>query len=534
MGLLLLGGVCVLAYVLYRFLLFPAFISPLAKVPTAHWTCSVSSLWILYKRLKAEQNTTVLAAHRKHGDVVRLGPTELSVNCVENGYKTVYSGPFDKDDYYRFFDNFGVQCMFSTPKSQPHSALRRFISQIYSKTNIHHSPVIAAQSRIILYHRFLPLLDGFATSPPPGGVDIYSLFQAFGFDTVSAFYLGMQCSTNFLQDTRMRERWRERFLARAPYAACFHELPNMVWLLRTLGVRIMPKEVEEGAVVLDDMVRQWYQRTLRFMSSNTLGRYENPEDVPLALSAILSGWRKEQESENSKIEPQKLHDPEPFILSELADNLAAGYETTGITMTYISWHLAREPELQEKIREELRTLRPALFYPQRMVDGESCEHILPDAKALDTLPLVDAVIKETLRLHGAVPGGQPRVVPKSGCQIGLYKNIPRGTRVASSAYVLHRNPAIFPQPEHWDPCRWLDDDVEGAKARDQWFWAFSSGPRTCVGKNFAFHELKTMMAAVLTNYKVHVVSDDGIEQQDGHTKGPKANAIYLGFSRVDC
>lgn len=97
----------VLAYIIYRFMVFPVFLSPLAKIPTAHWSCSISPLWILWKRLAGQQNVTVLAAHRKHGDVVRLGPTELSVNCVEDGYKTIYAGNFGKDDYYRFFDNFG-------------------------------------------------------------------------------------------------------------------------------------------------------------------------------------------------------------------------------------------------------------------------------------------------------------------------------------------------------------------------------------------------------------------------------------------
>lgn len=101
------GCAVLLIFALYQFVVYPAFLTPLARIPSAHWTCSISPYWILWKRLRHKQNGTVLAAHRIHGPIVRLGPKELSVNCVDGGYKTIYTGAFHKDDYYRFFDNFG-------------------------------------------------------------------------------------------------------------------------------------------------------------------------------------------------------------------------------------------------------------------------------------------------------------------------------------------------------------------------------------------------------------------------------------------
>lgn len=96
------------ALAIHKYILYPAFLSPLSKIPNAHPTSCISSAWILWVRLKRRENRTVHAAHEKHGPVVRLGPNEVSVNCVDGGIKTVYTGGFEKDDWYHnMFDNYG-------------------------------------------------------------------------------------------------------------------------------------------------------------------------------------------------------------------------------------------------------------------------------------------------------------------------------------------------------------------------------------------------------------------------------------------
>lgn len=338
--------------------------------------------------------------------------------------------------------------------------------------------MISAQLRTILYDRFVPILDKAAIDSPPEGIDIYSLYQAVGFDIISALYLGLQCSPSFLEDIEMRERWRRPAMARARYSTWLHELPNLINALQRLGLHVVPRAIEENLEESGELGKHWYRQTVAYIDEHR-SRYSNPGDEPLLLAAIVEGWRKEQKSKSSALDPQKLADPEFAILSELADNLFAGYETTSLTMLYLSWRLAKHSGVQDKLRKELRKL-DAFHYP-------SSNQSLPDAKALDALPLLDAVISETLRLYGAVPGGQPRIVPKGGCRLGRFNNIPEGTRVAASAYVLHRNPEVFPQPEEWDPLRWLNGDPEKSKAREQWSWAFSSGQRVCTGKYFALH-----------------------------------------------
>src|ERR1700748_3259075 len=86
------GTTCIILLVLfvYRYLLYPAYISPLAKIPNAHPLAPYTNLWMLWIRYKERVNKTVYAAHVKNGPLVRLGPFELSVNSIDDGVKTIY------------------------------------------------------------------------------------------------------------------------------------------------------------------------------------------------------------------------------------------------------------------------------------------------------------------------------------------------------------------------------------------------------------------------------------------------------------
>lgn len=90
-------------YVLQR-----ALFTPLAKIPNAHPLAPYTGLWILWVRYTERVNITVYHAHKRHGHVVRLGPSELSIAMYEDGVKTVYSNKkFTKHVFYRAFWNFG-------------------------------------------------------------------------------------------------------------------------------------------------------------------------------------------------------------------------------------------------------------------------------------------------------------------------------------------------------------------------------------------------------------------------------------------
>src|ERR1700761_1310638 len=92
----------------YQFVIYPYFISPLSKIPSAHWSAPLSSAWILWVRFSSREVSTIHKAHERFGPIIQLGPREVSINCVQGGILKVYGGGYEKDDWYaNLFENYG-------------------------------------------------------------------------------------------------------------------------------------------------------------------------------------------------------------------------------------------------------------------------------------------------------------------------------------------------------------------------------------------------------------------------------------------
>src|SRR5436190_17884075 len=101
-------GTCALLLVfLYKYVIVPAALSPLSKIPNAHFTSPILPLWMWWKRREGKVTRTIYSLHQRLGPVVRLGPNEISVNNV-GGLKTICVGGFERDPFYRnWFVNYG-------------------------------------------------------------------------------------------------------------------------------------------------------------------------------------------------------------------------------------------------------------------------------------------------------------------------------------------------------------------------------------------------------------------------------------------
>lgn len=380
-----------------------------------------------------------------------------------------------------------VPCMFSTRGAAEHSARKRFISNVYSKSYIQSSPSASGQASEIIYKRLLPILEeSVFETQIPHGVDIYSIFMAATMDFIAGYIFGLGNGTNFLQDKAYRDHFFELYKARSDYGFYDQELPSVTRLCRVLGIPFCPKWVDAA----NNELGEWCQRLCDNISAQApvQAADTNLSEKPVVWDAVVTGLKKETavNGKTSVLYPTALLNTRLSIASELFDHVLAGQETAGITLSYLSWRLSQSLELQTQLRVELRTLS------SNMITEPSTPRI-PYAKEIDALPLLHAVVMETLRLHAPLPGYQPRQTPPSGCQIGRYK-VPGGVRIAASAYTLHRDEEVFPDPEKWDYRRWLsptrdetEDEKEQRLKRQRQFWAFSSGGRMCVGSNFAMH-----------------------------------------------
>ncbi|TGO90467.1 hypothetical protein BPOR_0063g00090 [Botrytis porri] len=528
-----LGFAGLLIGLIWRFIIYPAFISPLAKAPNAHWSSPFSPIWILFQRFRCRENRTVHALHKQLGPLIRLGPNELSTNDVE-GIRTVYGGGFEKGEWYSFFDNFGIPCMFSTLPSKNHSSRKRMISNTYSKSTLLSSPALAEQARVILYERLLPTISNLASSSSPHGVDVYDLFNGTTMDFVSSYLFGLKNSANFIKDVSYRRHWMRLYQGRHRYTFYSQELPRLTRFINTYIYRIVPTFVDSANDELEEWCQHRCEATARFLKEGGTWDTE-PGNEPVVYNAMVSGIEKESKMRgaDSVLKEETLRFPDRSIYSEMIDHLAAGHETAGITVTYLSWHLSIDPMLQRSLREELLILSPNMLFSPTSTASKT--PTIPDRKELDALPILHAVLMETLRLRAAIPGGLPRVTPYPSCDIGAYKNIPGGVRIGAQAHSVHRNEQVFSEPERFDYMRWMEGNgmtEEQKRERDRTFWAFSSGGRMCIGSNFAMLEIKLIIAAIYTNFRTLVINDDGVDQMDGYTCGPSAGKLHLRFELV--
>jgi len=389
-------------------------------------------------------------------------------------------------------------------------------------------------SEVLMCHRLLPRLAESKGQP----MEAYELFSACAIDFVTAYVFGLKASANYLQNPEALSERLKVFKSRQDFSFWYQEVPGLTSFLQRIGVGrlVFPRWLDNANAEIDGWLLDLCNAAEEVIRQ---GSIESPGDQPVVYSQLRSALSKQNGldfaekgtlPQNERIE----------MASELNDHTLAGFDTTGITLTYLSWELSKAENagVQKALRDELQSVQTKF----RATKSASETLEIPDAKTLDGLPVLHSVIMESLRLHAAIDGQQPRVTPANaslGPPTCAVDGIPANVRVSSRAYTLHRNPEVFPDPEQWKPQRWLDSQgrIEQGGEKARWFWAFGSGGRMCIGSNLAMTEMKNIVAAIWSNFATTVVDDSGMVHTDGYTSEPKGspegNYLLLQFAPLE-
>lgn len=173
--------------------------------------------------------------------------------------------------------------------------------------------------------------------------------------------------------------------------------------------------------------------------------------------------------------------------------VSAGFETTSAALTWAVYALLSHPEVLETLREEVLDLETV------------------DFTALNRLPYLERVVKETLRLYPPAPAAL-RVASRDLTFMGL--DIPKGQRVALSVYATHRQAASYPDPLRFDPDRWLAGGPANA------YLPFGNGARYCIGAGLATGVVKFGLALLLRGYQVGSAWTEPVREA-GNTLHPR-------------
>ncbi|MBV8529513.1 MAG: cytochrome P450, partial [Candidatus Dormibacteraeota bacterium] len=182
---------------------------------------------------------------------------------------------------------------------------------------------------------------------------------------------------------------------------------------------------------------------------------------------------------------------EDALWNHVTTMLLAGYETTASVITWGSCLLATHPEVCDELARHIRAVAG-----DRALTHED----------LPGLPLLTAVIKETMRLYPpAWIIGRRAIDPDV---IGDVE-IPAQSVVAVSPYTLHRHPRYWDQPEVFEPRRFMNDEVE--RRREPFSYIpFGAGPRTCIGSNLALVEAPLVIGRVVQRYRLTLENEGTI------------------------
>ncbi|XP_046640760.1 cytochrome P450 4c3-like [Daphnia pulicaria] len=174
------------------------------------------------------------------------------------------------------------------------------------------------------------------------------------------------------------------------------------------------------------------------------------------------------------------------IREEVDTVMFAGHDTTASAMSFFLHCIAKYPEHQQLVLQEV----DAVF-------GDSDRDCsVQDAAELKYL---ECCIKETLRLYPSVPAIMRCLT--EDIEIGGYK-LPSGTSVALMIHGMHHSPEVFPDPETFDPKRFLPENSIGRHPYA--FVPFSAGPRNCIGQKYGMLEIKVVLANLMRRFRFSV------------------------------
>ncbi|XP_061399994.1 probable cytochrome P450 6t3 [Musca vetustissima] len=177
-----------------------------------------------------------------------------------------------------------------------------------------------------------------------------------------------------------------------------------------------------------------------------------------------------------------------FIASQVAIFLLAGFETSSSVLGFILYELAKQPDIQQKLRQELKE-----------GFGEKTELSYEELQAL---PYLQMVLCEGLRMYPAAAFINRECTAVYGFQLNEDIFVPHGMPVYVSILGLHRDPKYWPEPDHFNPERFSSM----ANINPMIYQPFGTGPHACIGSRLGLLQVKLALAHTLRLYYVQTCS----------------------------
>lgn len=446
----------------YHFVIEPFFVNPKSKIPGPK-LYALTKWRLALDEYRGDRTRAIHALHVKYGPVVRIGPDEIHCNSL-NALRTIYGAGsgFERTWFYNMFDVYGKRNLFTFHTVKEHSDRKKLVANSYSKSLMLKG--YAARMVQEKVSQYMALIESHGDRPH----EIFSSLHYFSIDAITHFLYG----TKYGGTSALRGNARDRALLNdiidptrrflSWFAVHLPSFTKWVYTREGLTERLLTPIMPMQKPTTYTGIRKHALNAFEAFQRAAQADPSIASEEPTIISRLWASHESVKGSGRNSLDSMD-------IASECADHLLAGIDTTADTLMFLIWALSRPQNLhvQQRLIEELRTI------PQDAVEGG-----VPRLDAIDKLPYLDAVIRETLRLYAPLPASEPRSI-SSPCTIDGYM-VPARTIVNMSPYSLHRNADVFPDPLKFNPDRWLGP-ADQVAVMNRWFWAFSSGGRMCIG-----------------------------------------------------
>ncbi|KAJ7164017.1 cytochrome P450 [Mycena crocata] len=457
----------VTSVVLYRVSPF----HPLASYP-GPFSCKISKLWFAGITMGGKQHNYYQELHRRYGDVIRIGPNDLSFSDKSAISPMLGTKGMPKGHWWdgRMPENKTVRSLLSLRDPEEHSRRRRIWNRAFSASAL-------KEYDLVVRNRLAQLVEILSDNNGTS-IDLSQWIGRFMYDVMNDIVFGGGVELMRDGDKDGLYRMFEDFL---PMALLMSHVPWIGEL--TTWVPGFAKDVKKfRAYAINCAIERKVHGSPRKDIFYHLIDEAGLETEPPSLAQVIS-------------------DASPAI--------AAGAETTSTALCNLFWFLLSNPVTYSRLQGEI----------------DSAGKDVLSVETQKRMVYMNACINETLRLFPGVLSGSQRapLIGSGGHTIGS-NFIPEGTSAVVHSYTLQRDPRYFsPSPDSFIPERWLSADEQSAlkpavfKCTDDIihdlsaFIPFSFGPANCAGKNLAYQEMCMVICTLMTKFDLRF--EDGFDVQ---------------------
>lgn len=343
----------------------------------------------------------------------------------------------------------------------------------------------------------IPVLDSF--SERGACTDLQDIFQRFTFDSFCLLLLDHDpCSLSIhLPDIRY-----QKALSDVMEALLYrHVVPESCWkYLKWVGIGTEKILSRSAWVDIDEQfvypcIRSKQEKLRNWKTENSgSGGFD-------CLPALMEAYQRELGRAPDDGDSNLL-----LIRDVLMNLMFAGRDTTSITLSWLFWLLAKNPSAETKIREEIEN--------KLLKDSKNCRYF--NVEDSSKLVYLHGALREALRLFPPVPWQHKSPLKSDVLPSGLL--IDANSKVILSFYAMGRMESIWGRDcMEFKPERWISDRGRIKHEPSFKFPAFNAGPRSCIGKEMAFIQMKMVAATIIHNYQIQAV--------EGHPIKPSSSIL---------